>query len=512
MTPEGQAVDPLVGTSIGGKYKIVKLLGEGGMGAVYLGEQSLGSSVRKVAIKTLHKHLSMDPQIRARFQREVGTVAELEHPNTIQVYDFGTTDDGHLYIVMEYVQGKSVADTIEQEGPMSSERVIKIMTQVCGSLDEAHGRGIVHRDLKPDNVVLADKAGQKDWVEVLDFGIAKRSSETDPNEAKLTQQGMVLGTPPYMSPEQFTGQPIGPESDIYSLGVMTYEMLTGQLPFRANTAWEWASQHMTAQPSPFEAQPQGDRLPPAMRTAVMRALSKNPADRFHTASEFVEALRGNGAPQPQMAAQPGGAARTEMAMPAAQAMDFAAPAAAPMMMAPAHTPPHGQGGYPQGGAALPPAPQGQGQHQKKKGSPALLIGGLVGALAVVGVIIAVAASGGTKTTGDLIPPPSAVTVASDTTPPPSAAPSADEPPANGGELSALSGAGTTPPSTGGNTGGKVAPKASAKPAASGVPTPHPAGGVSKETQTACDQAKRPGLGAAMVDFFKKKCTAGGGKL
>ena len=133
---------------------------------------------------------------------------------------------------MEFVQGRSVADILEKDGPMPPARVENILRQVCGSLEEAHGHGIVHRDLKPDNVVLCERAGQKDWVEVLDFGIAKRSSEHDPNEAKLTQQGMVLGTPPYMSPEQFTGQPVDVRSDIYALGVMTYEMLIGKLPVR----------------------------------------------------------------------------------------------------------------------------------------------------------------------------------------------------------------------------------------------------------------------------------------
>ena len=205
---DAQAVDPLVGTVVAGKYTIVKQLGEGGMGCVYLAEQKLGTSVRKVALKTLHKHLSHDPAIKARFDREAGTVAALEHPNTIQVYDFGEMEDGTLYLVMEFVQGRSVADILEKDGPMPPERVENILRQVCGSLAEAHGHGIVHRDLKPDNVVLCERAGTKDWVEVLDFGIAKRSSEHDPNEAKLTQQGMVLGTPPYMSPEQFTGKPI----------------------------------------------------------------------------------------------------------------------------------------------------------------------------------------------------------------------------------------------------------------------------------------------------------------
>ena len=133
---------------------------------------------------------------------------------------------------MEFLQGKSLADYIEKEGAMMPDRVAHIMDQVCGSLEEAHGRGIVHRDLKPDNVVLVERAGKKDFVKVLDFGIAKRSKEEDKNEQKLTQQGMVLGTPPYMSPEQFTGRPIDARSDIYSLAVMSYEMLTGQLPSR----------------------------------------------------------------------------------------------------------------------------------------------------------------------------------------------------------------------------------------------------------------------------------------
>src|ERR1700733_8946647 len=272
--------DPMIGLTLGGKYKVVRLLGEGGMGAVYEGEQQLGTTKRKVAIKTLHPHLSRDAKIKQRFEREVGTIAELEHPNTIQVYDFGTTEDGILYIVMEFLQGKSLADYIEKEGAMQPERVAYIMEQVCGSLEEAHGRGIVHRDLKPDNIVLTERAGQKDFVKVLDFGIAKRSNEEDKNEQKLTQQGMVLGTPPYMSPEQFTGKPIDARSDIYSLAIMAYEMLTANLPFAANTAWEGATQHMTAAPRDIDQMPFHERIPPRMKDALRRALQKSPDDRF----------------------------------------------------------------------------------------------------------------------------------------------------------------------------------------------------------------------------------------
>jgi serine/threonine-protein kinase len=287
-----QEADPLLGAVIASKYRVVNLLGEGGMGAVYLAEQKLGNSVRKVALKTLHKELSGDPKIQARFEREVGTVAELEHPNTIQVYDFGKTDSGQLYIVMEYIQGSNVADLLEKGGAMPPARVEAILRQVCGSLEEAHAHGIVHRDLKPENIVLTERAGTKDFVKVLDFGIAKRQSENDPNEAKLTQQGMVLGTPPYMSPEQFTGAVIDARSDIYSLGVMAYEMLSGQLPFRANTAWEWATQHMQAQPIPLETQPHGRAVPAVFSAAISRAMSKSPNDRFSTVKEFAEAMSG----------------------------------------------------------------------------------------------------------------------------------------------------------------------------------------------------------------------------
>ena len=295
MTQEDPNAQSLIGQSLGGRFQVVKLLGEGGMGAVYLGEQKLGASTRKVAIKTLHPHLSHDPKILARFQRECDTVAELRHPNTIEIIDFGKTDSGILYIVMEYAEGHSVAEDLEKNGPMAPERVEKILVQVCGSLEEAHSKGIVHRDLKPDNILLCERAGKHDWVEVLDFGIAKRGSEHDPNEQKLTQQGTVLGTPPYMSPEQFTGKPVDARSDIYSLGVMAYEMLSGKMPFNGNTAWEWASAHMTAPPAPIEQTPLGSRVPPVMRAAIAKALEKQPENRFQNVKEFIDAFSG-GAP------------------------------------------------------------------------------------------------------------------------------------------------------------------------------------------------------------------------
>ena len=430
---QGEATepDPLIGALIANKYRIVKQLGEGGMGCVYLAEQQLGSTARKVALKTLHKHLSHDPAIKARFDREAGTVAALEHPNTIQVYDFGAMEDGTLYLVMEFVQGRSVADILEKDGAMPPARVENILRQVCGSLEEAHGHGIVHRDLKPDNVVLCERAGTKDWVEVLDFGIAKRSSEHDPNEAKLTQQGMVLGTPPYMSPEQFTGQPVDLRSDIYALGVMTYEMLVGKYPFEANTAWEWASKHMTEAPRPIETQALGANVPERMRAAITRALEKDKDARFGSVKEFFEALSSGGAvaaPNTSVMNAPPGQDHHANAANAANAASAVAAPFAPSgenrakteMGAPmggpspgAMTPPYGggMGGPPMGGpapisnqhpggggASVPqgPAHVGNAGTGKKSGSGLIIGLGVLAVLLIGGGITAYAMRGKPK--------------------------------------------------------------------------------------------------------------------
>jgi tRNA A-37 threonylcarbamoyl transferase component Bud32 len=397
---EGGA-DPLIGQVLGGKYKVVRLIGEGGMGAVYEGEQPLGTTRRRVAVKTLHPHLSRDPKIKARFEREVATIAELEHPNTIQVYDFGTTPEGILYLVMEFLHGKSLADLLEREGAMAPERVDAILQQVCGSLEEAHAHGIVHRDLKPDNVVLVERAGKKDFVKVLDFGIAKRSKEEDKDEQKLTQQGMVLGTPPYMSPEQFTGRPIDSRSDIYSLGVMAYEMLSGKLPFKADTAWEWATQHMTQPPIPIESLAEGQRATEPMRAALRRALAKSPDERFQTVREFIEAFSAPSM-RPMM---PSGAMggpprqRTEVATPldanaafgGAPAMGpgggMAGMAGMPGAPVPGYTPVGGNVAFPTPAAIPQPPPRDAGGGGNRK--PLLVAAGVIGIASVLAIAFAV---------------------------------------------------------------------------------------------------------------------------
>ncbi len=281
--------DPLIGKTVGGRYRVAGVLGEGGMGRVYNAEQQMGTSVRRVAVKTLLAQFAKDPQTVARFMREVGTVSELEHPNTIKVYDFGQIEgSGELYIAMELLQGQALEDALASGQPMAPERVDRIVGQVCGSLQEAHDKGIVHRDLKPANIFLTTRAGEEDVVKVLDFGIAKRDGKDSKQEQKLTQQGTILGTPPYMSPEQFTGKELDNRSDIYSLAILVYEMLTGRLPFEADTPWQWMTQHMQAQPYPFESTAGAATIPTKMRQAILHALEKDPAKRPSTVREFFE--------------------------------------------------------------------------------------------------------------------------------------------------------------------------------------------------------------------------------
>ena len=370
-TPSEAGADPMIGQLIGGRYRITGVLGEGGMGIVYVGEQQMGSTVRKVAIKTLHAHLSKDPSVLARFHRECGTVAQLEHPNTIKFYDFGSTADGTLYIAMEFVAGHSLADVLTH-GPLPPDRVIKIMRQVCGALDEAHMQGIIHRDLKPDNLVLTDRAGETDFVKVLDFGIAARTESADAQkEQKLTQQGMVLGTPPYMSPEQFTGKALDSRSDIYSLGVMTYEMLAGRLPFDADTPWQWATQHMSVQPIPFEVSAPAKNIPDGMRKAILRALSKNKEDRQTTAREFFAELSDGGRMTVESHSDSGSSGTAAMA----QVPDFNA--SAPMMSPPMMGSPVV--------AAVPPSPMTSGRNRDSGGGKGLVIG-----LAAAGGVLLIA--------------------------------------------------------------------------------------------------------------------------
>ena len=271
----------MIGQVVGGRFRVTKLLAEGGMSRVYAAEQRMGTTLRRVAIKTLHADFAKnEPQVQ-RFLSECSVVAQLEHPNTIKFYDWGKTDAGDLFIAMEFVSGESLAEVLKREIRLSPERVDVLVGQICGSLQEAHDKGIIHRDVKPENVIVTSHAGEDDFVKVLDFGIAKRLGQDAP---KLTPLGLVLGSPAYMSPEQFSPGPLDARSDVYSLGVVAFEMLTGYQPFSARDLLDWPTLHRKAEPLAFEAT--GAEVPHVMRRAVKRAMAKKPQDRYDSVRDF----------------------------------------------------------------------------------------------------------------------------------------------------------------------------------------------------------------------------------
>jgi serine/threonine-protein kinase len=220
-------------------------------------------------------------------------MSQLTHPNTVKVFAFGELeDDGSLYIVMEFLDGKNLNQVVRREGPLPPERAIPILVQVCGALQEAHDIGIVHRDLKPENIFLSKQGGIVDFPKVLDFGLAKVTErQMQPGSIILTQEGMVFGTPEFMSPEQAQGRTLDARSDIYSLAVILYELLTGKLPFSARTPMEYIQKHVTEPVIPFSERAPDKKFPAGLEAAIVRALAKKPEGRFQTAADFAEALR-----------------------------------------------------------------------------------------------------------------------------------------------------------------------------------------------------------------------------
>jgi serine/threonine-protein kinase len=261
------------------------------MGSVYQADQP--EMNRTVAIKILHPKLAGRKDLTSRFRREARAMSQLTHPNTARVFMYGELEeDGSLYIVMEYLEGRNLNQTVRKEGPMSMERAIPILVQVCDALQEAHQMGIVHRDLKPENIFLCRQAGMVDFPKVLDFGLAKVTErQMKPGSMILTQEGMVFGTPEFMSPEQAQGRTLDARSDVYSLAVILYEAVTGKLPFSAKTAMEYIQKHVTEPIIPLNQRVAGRTFAPELEKILEKALAKNPGDRFQTAVEFATALR-----------------------------------------------------------------------------------------------------------------------------------------------------------------------------------------------------------------------------
>src|SRR6187549_1461991 len=284
--------DPFIGREIlGGEYLILEKIGTGGMGSVYKASQP--AMKRMVAIKILHPKLAGRKDLTSRFRREARAMSQLTHPNTAKVFMYGEAEeDGSLYIVMEMLEGKNLNQTVRKEGPMPAERAIPILIQVCGALQEAHDLGIVHRDLKPENIFLSKQGGMADYPKVLDFGLAKVTErQMQPGSVILTQEGMVFGTPEFMSPEQAQGKTLDARSDIYSLAVILYEVLTGKLPFTARTPMEYIQKHVTDPIIPLSERVPDRKFPKGLDEVLAKALQKQPDERFQTAADFAESLR-----------------------------------------------------------------------------------------------------------------------------------------------------------------------------------------------------------------------------
>jgi eukaryotic-like serine/threonine-protein kinase len=283
--------DPFLGREIlGGQFKILQKIGTGGMGSVYRAAQP--EMNREVAIKILHPKLAGRKDLVSRFRREARAMSQLTHPNTVRIFMYGELeDDGSLYIVMEYLEGRNLNQTVRKDGPIPVERAIPILIQCCGALNEAHQMGIVHRDLKPENIFLCTQGGLVNYPKVLDFGLAKvTEQQMKPGSIILTQEGMVFGTPEFMSPEQAQGKTLDARSDLYSLATILYEVLTGKLPFVAKTPMEYIQKHVMEPIIPLNQRVPERQFPRELEEVLTKALQKDPDLRFQTAADFAGAL------------------------------------------------------------------------------------------------------------------------------------------------------------------------------------------------------------------------------
>ncbi len=283
------ARDPRVGTVVGERYRILGRIGEGGMGAVFRAEHILMKKV--VALKLLHAEMGQVEEAARRFEREAQSASRLNHPNIVSVTDFGRNHTGELFLVMEFVAGESLADLLAREGRLPVARACRLAGQILSALEHAHAQKVIHRDLKPANIMLVQSPDARlgETAKILDFGIAK-ITESSEGEPTLTKGVMIFGTPSYMSPEQATGQEVDSRSDLYSCGIILYEMLTGKKPFEVEDVVKLMAMQVTAPPPAFARVAPGADIPACLEAVVMRALEKERERRFRTAAEFREAL------------------------------------------------------------------------------------------------------------------------------------------------------------------------------------------------------------------------------
>lgn len=282
-------VECLTGSILEGRYEVLSEVGRGKFGIVYKAKHKILD--RPVAVKVLHEEVKPTDNAFLRFQREAETTSGLVHPNIVKIYDFGISEGRFPFVVMDFIDGTLLGAELREHHRLPAERALPIFVQICEGLQAAHDSGVVHRDLRPDNIFLIERNGKQDCVKIVDFGIAKKLNDT--KSKKLTAEGEVLGTPTFMSPEQVMGKELDPRSDIYAMGCLMYNVLTGELPFLGKNVIETMSEQVSSEPRDFSDACAGLRLPVELQFVVKKALKKAPSDRYQSMNdlkEFLEAM------------------------------------------------------------------------------------------------------------------------------------------------------------------------------------------------------------------------------
>ncbi|MBS1991561.1 MAG: serine/threonine protein kinase [Cyanobacteria bacterium SZAS LIN-3] len=278
--------DPFIGTVIADKYELLSVLGVGGMSTIYKAKHKYMGRI--AAVKLLHPYLIADASMFQRFQYEAKAASNLNHPNVVGVQDFGITDDGKAYLVMDYLEGEDLSSILDRETLLPEVQALEIFRQACRGLDHAHSKGVIHRDLKPSNLFLCPEEDDTFVVKLVDFGIAKITEAPGEEAQHLTRTGEVFGSPLYMSPEQCSGKPLDARSDLYSLGCVMYEVLTGRRPLAGATAIDTMHKHLKEAPPPFKEMAPNAVVSEELEKAVLKCLAKKPADRYDSVAAFYE--------------------------------------------------------------------------------------------------------------------------------------------------------------------------------------------------------------------------------